>query len=860
MYPPELKSRLLTAPFEKVALLWEALETEGGDAAKRWLAQNDRYYLLVRLLHRTDAIHPWLYARTREVEQQPNGYLDLWAREHYKALATDTPILTPTGYKPHGSLMPGDWVYGSDGVPTQVVATTPVFTDDECYKVWFDDATEIVAGAEHLWTIETKDRSRVTGTNKRKGWKTVTVPTKELSLHQGRSRIKTAPPIFNAEHMVPVGPYTLGAWLGDGNNDSGRITCGDPEVFEAIRSEGYTHKPDTPDVTCQSHTLYGLSATLRGMGVLHNKHVPPEYLMGSVSQRRAVLQGLMDTDGHCNDRGTCIFVNKHEPLASSVFDLCVSLGLKPTRNYFDYEHGRVYHVTFQGYLEDAPFRIPRKLARCKTTSRVNSAYRYLWGVKRTDTVPTSCIQVAAPDGLYLCGRQCVTTHNSTIITFAGIIQEVLREPTITIGLFSHTKPIAKAFLRQIQQEFENNKDLTDLFPEIFYENPTRESSSWSLDNGLTVKRSSNSKEATISAHGLVDGQPIGMHFRLMVYDDVVTTESVATPEQIAKTTAAWEMSDNLGSASDGRKWHVGTRYSYADTYETMIQRKSVIVRLHPATDDGTITGDPVLFTKELWLRKVRDQGEATISCQMLQNPLAGQQRMFNVEDLREYEIRPETLNIYIMVDPARSKKKGSDKTAVAVVGVDYSMNKYLLDGFNHKMDLRERWLRTAQMYHKWKRSPGVQNIKVGYEAFGAQADLDYFKEQMQKSNEGGHFNIEELKWSHDTDGSKVDRVQRLGPDVRAHKIYVPYPTNPDMLTKVQRNMENTGYRHRIATPIRRKDESNAIYDLSKEFKLQVHFFPFSGKKDLIDAFSRIYDMEPHAPSFREPSYLEPEYV
>lgn len=449
-------------------------------------------------------------------------------------------------------------------------------------------------------------------------------------------------------------------------------------------------------------------------------------------------------------------------------------------------------------------------------------------------------------------------YKSTIITYAGIIQKVINNPEITIGIFSHTKPIAKAFLAQIQQEFEKNEDLLSLFPDIFYTNPERDSPSWSLDGGLTVRRKSNPKEKTIEAHGLVDGQPVSRHFELLVYDDVVTEGSVSTPEQIAKTTSAWELSDNLGKAG-GAKWHIGTRYSYADTYEAMIARKAVKVRVYPATDDGTFTGNPVFFPPEVWQAKIIAQGEATISCQMLQNPLAGQQRMFNVEDLREYEVRPETLNVYITVDPARSKKAGSDKTAIIVTGIDYANNKYLLDGFNHKMDLRERWVRTAQMYHKWKREQGVQTCKVGYESFGAQADLDYFQEQMKTSGGGGFFHIEELAWPRDSEGSKNDRVQRLGPDFRMHKYFLPYDTDPKNLTATQKRFANTGYAYRVAQPIRRKDETGQIYDLKKEFKLQAHFFPFGGKKDVMDAASRLYDMEPKAPSFREPGYIEPEF-
>lgn len=463
---------------------------------------------------------------------------------------------------------------------------------------------------------------------------------------------------------------------------------------------------------------------------------------------------------------------------------------------------------------------------------------------------------AAPDGhLDLWARE---HYKSTIITYAGVIQAVLQDPDITVGIFSHTKPVAKKFMTQIKYEFENNEQLKFLFPEIFYDNPTKDSPAWSIDGGITVRRKSNPKEATIEAHGLVDGMPTSRHFKLLVYDDVVTEASVSTPEQIAKTTAAWELSDNLGAVG-GRKWHIGTRYSYADTYESILERKAVIPRIHPATDNGMIDGIPVLFSQKVWDEKVINQGESTIACQMLQNPLAGKQRMFNIENVRQYEIRPETLNVYIMVDPARSKKKGSANTAIAVVGIDYANNKYLLDGMNHKMDLRERWVNSRLMYHKWKKAPGVQHVYFGYESFGAQADLDYFREQMKLPQEGKHFPVLELAWPREGDGSKIDRVQRLGPDFRAGKFFTPYDTDDTKLTANQRKFHNTGQFFRIARPIRRK-EGDRIYDVAKEFRLQIHFFPHGGKVDFIDAVSRIYDMEPKAPSYFEQGYYEPEFT
>jgi hypothetical protein len=463
---------------------------------------------------------------------------------------------------------------------------------------------------------------------------------------------------------------------------------------------------------------------------------------------------------------------------------------------------------------------------------------------------------AAPDGyLDIWARE---HYKSTIITFAGIIQEILRDPEITVGLFSHTKPIAKGFLAQIKRELEMNADLKALFPEILYDAPEREADAWSLDAGIIVKRRGNPKEATVEAWGLVDGQPTSKHFRLRVYDDVVTKESVNTPEQILKTTEAWELSDNLGTAG-GRREMVGTRYHFADTYAEIIKRGAVKLRHHPATEDGTFTGKPVLWSLAEWKRRVRDQGEQTCACQHLGNPLAGSQRMFNITDLQVYEVRPRTLSAYLLCDPGRSKKKDSAHTAMVVAGIDSAGNKYLLDGFDHKMDLMERWRHFAELYDKWIDAPGVVQLTAGYEAFGAQADLDYFRERQRL--EGRHFEIIELAWPNDGEGSKVDRVQRLGPDIRGHRLYLPYPTEEGRLTKLQRQMLAAGYGYRIAAPIRRLDPTDQIvYDVTERLTLQIEYFPFGSKKDLIDALARLYDAEPAAPQMYDQASLEPEIV
>lgn len=858
----QLAPDLQAAPFDKICDLWELVEDEWGDDGKTWLGRNDRYYLLTRLLHRFDAVHPWIYARCREVEASPDGYLDLWAREHYKAVDVNEPVPTPSGWARHGDLKAGDWVFGPDGMPTQVVGRTEVFNDADCWRVTFDDGYSVVVSGQHLWTVEQRSRKRVKGGigQQRIGRVSVTLDTRAMARHDHRQdnrlSIRALLPVVMPTGILPIEPYTLGAWLGDGHNADGRVTCGDLEVFHRIKEDGYQLSPNCrKQAGAETRTVYGISALLRGLGLRGNKHIPMMYLRASQEQRWAMLQGLMDTDGHCSTRGRGVFVNKCERLASDVFELANTLGLKPQLNRYEPDHGSVWQVVFQTCGGIEAFNIPRKQARSRTDA--SSKRRFVVSVDPVESRPVSCIQVSRADGQYIIGRYWVTTHNSTVITFAGIIQEIIRDPEITIGIFSHTKPVARKFLLQIKQELEVNRELQSVYPDVFYAEPTRESSKWSEEKGIVVRRKSNPKEATVEAHGLVDGQPTGAHFLLRVYDDVVTRESVSTPDQVKKTTEAWELSDNLGArgeAGNMRAWHVGTRYSFADTYADIIEKQALKVRLYPATHNGLPDGTPVFLTPEAWADKRLKQGPATIACQQLMNPAAGNEAMFRKDWLSFIDIRPATLNVYIMVDPAHSKKKGSDNTAMAVIGIDAGGNKYLLDGYRHKMGLKERWTAMAGLRKVWMAQPGVQMVKVGYERYGMQADLEYFEEQMLATKDA--FEIIELNWVSDGGQSKDDRVQRLQPDFQSRKFYLAAVVDGE--TANQKRIKAQGQSFRVFQPVKRRDHEGNVYSLNRGFLEEYLTYPFSAKKDLIDATSRVYDMEPVVPIIIDESSLMPE--
>lgn len=544
--------------------------------------------------------------------------------------------------------------------------------------------------------------------------------------------------------------------------------------------------------------------------------------------------------------------------------------------YLDYEET----LEFYAAVEEEEGKAEKALLGC------NDRYYLLTSILgRADMLEPwvfeRCREVEAdPDGyLDLWARY---HFKSSIITQGGIIQEVLCNPELCVCIFSHTKPIAVGFLEQIKREFETKTTLKWLYDDVLYQDPVNESPKWSKDEGIIIKRQTNPREATVEAWGLVDGQPISRHYGLLVFDDVVTDKSVTNDEQIKKTTAHWELADNLVKIEGSPKWHAGTRYSWGDTYGVIIERGSLKVRLYPATHDGTLKGKPVLLTEERWEQIKRDQ-KSTVNAQMLLNPVVGAAATFQSIYFQHYDIIPGVLNVYIMVDPSKGQNQRSDRTAIAVVGVDQAGNKYLLDGYCHRMRLSERYELIKQLKAKWEAHPGVQLVAVGYERYGMQVDLEVIEEHQRRENV--YFDIAELNTPQKGKHSKNDRIERLDPDIRFGRFYLPcvvrhpqfgghdhgaywdvwteeksqaaqeagkkdYPIGDIIyrpmlgLTRAQRWCEATAQRHRIVKPLARLDENGDVYDVTRVHLEEARLHPFAPHDDWLDALSRIYDMEP----------------
>jgi predicted phage terminase large subunit-like protein len=412
---------------------------------------------------------------------------------------------------------------------------------------------------------------------------------------------------------------------------------------------------------------------------------------------------------------------------------------------------------------------------------------------------------AAPDNhLDLWARE---HYKSTIVTFGKTMQKVLRDPNRVHGIFSHTRPIAKAFLRQIMREFEENQVLHAAFPDVLWGMDVKQSPKWSEDDGIIVRRTSNQKEATIEAWGLVDGQPTSKHFDELVYDDIVVAASVTTPEMIEKTMTALEQSYNLGTVEGVRRF-AGTRWHFNDAYSTLIKRGTAKLRFHPGKAGGEESGDSVFWPESIHEAKRRDMGPYTYACQILLNPKADAAQNFQRHWVRHYNsVKWSGYTIYICVDAASSKKKGSDYTSMMVVGLGEDTNFYVLDMVRDRLNLAERTDRLFTLARKYK------PYQIRYERYGMLGDIEHIRDHGEKTGYRIDSKIVEVAGK----AGKSDRIRRMLPAFEQGRVYLP------------RSLHVTDWE---------KNVRDLVHDFIEE---EYVAFPNGGHDDMMDCLARMFE-------------------
>jgi hypothetical protein len=487
--------------------------------------------------------------------------LILAPRDHGKCLALGTLVLMFDGRRvPVEQVREGDLLMGPDSKPRRVLGTTR--GRGPLIRVVPAKGDPWTCNDEHILTVEERGTgdARQDGMRRRartawsaeKGRRVI----KDISVKEWMASSKwfksthrqfSVGVDFAQQDPLPVDPYFLGVWLGDGDKDWQRvaITTADPEIVQLVEDTaklyGLAVRPPTPT---QRYRYRLVNATGRGprrgqnplLAALHqitgrDFTVPARYLTASRSDRAAFLAGWIDTDGNVMQGGYEV-TQKRLDYAEAICFLARSLGLRATMTEKRVD-GRLYwRIGIRGRCWEIPVRIARKklpgrelsFDPTRTNFRLEQIGDGEWAGFMVDG-----------DGRFLLGDFTVT-HNSHVLAWVVPLHRIVFNPNIRILLLCETDKIAIKRLRRIRLQLERNKLLIDDFAT---DGSFRDPSAPWTDGAFQVRRSDESlNEATVEAAG-AGGAITGGHFDLIIADDPESLKSVHTAHVRGQTREWW---------------------------------------------------------------------------------------------------------------------------------------------------------------------------------------------------------------------------------------------------------------------------------------------------------------------------------
>jgi len=355
-----------------------------------------------------------------------------------------TPVLTPDGFRPIGELKVGDLVIGSNGAPTVVLGVYPQ-GKKEIFRVATQDGASTLATGDHLWAVSTRD-------DRRRGLPNRVLTTSEMignlrAAHYHRYELPLlSRPVCFPPRDVPMDPYALGLLLGDGcltGSTTPSFATNDPELAEALgyllpgifvrHKSGPDHVLNRLRGPGQTVTIANpVTAIARELGLCgaksETKFIPEAYLYNTPEVRLAVLQGLLDSDGgpvtQANLTCRISYTTTSPRLRDDVVFLVRSLGgiaywrARPAAGRSPgFANGRPVFHRNDAYCLDLrlpanvpPFRLPRKLNKYNVRGG-GRPMRFIHHIEPAGIAEAVCIQVAAPDSLYVT-EDFLLTHNT----------------------------------------------------------------------------------------------------------------------------------------------------------------------------------------------------------------------------------------------------------------------------------------------------------------------------------------------------------------------------------------------------------------------------------------------------------------
>lgn len=428
-----------------------------------------------------------------------------------KGILEDEKVLTPYGWRKIKNIKVGDEVIGSNGKPTTVTGVYPQGLQ-EVAKIDFSDKTSIITDLSHLWAVNPMGQfaakykdgilpTRIVSTRQLLSKETSEVEIEQdgkyNSVYKKKVKMQTyfkttkdnlkwsipvlSEPVEYRENVsLPMNPYVLGYWLGNGTSISLDISVGGEDVDETeqnlkevwdgsvARNTRITLKNRTAHLLKLKSQDFAGATKLREMDLYKNKHIPKEYFISSPEDRIALLQGLMDSDGHSSKRGNLEFTNNNKAIIDGLLDLVRSLGgigkiSRARKAKYRNSEGNIvkskylsYTVIFTLPFGIQPFRLSRKMKRYeeRLIALPKRSHGHKKAITNVELLPekqkTICIKIDAEDELFVT-KDYIVTHNTLVAQLSSLkavdggFQAALIAPTDILArqLFSSFKRLSE---------------------------------------------------------------------------------------------------------------------------------------------------------------------------------------------------------------------------------------------------------------------------------------------------------------------------------------------------------------------------------------------------------------------------------
>lgn len=564
-----------------------------------------------------------------------------------KALAFDTPVLTRCGWKKHGDLTIRDEVISPSGEFVKILAI-----HSECemeYEITFSNGEKVQCHGNHEWQVFNKHKNRIETLETR-----AMIGTYENDIiGRGHRYFYLLPnkQLIKGEDKenLPVDPYTLGVWLGDGANRNPTIcnTKTDKSIIDRIIKHGYTMAWDSVHKDTGVH-YYGfkeLRQQLQSVGMCHSraktpKHIPEEYFTSSIAQRLELLAGLLDTDGTLTaDENKYAFSTAEEILRDDFIKLVSTFGWRCTISEYSptISSSGIKAVRSHWRIGFNPtLYIPCELKRKQLLSFSKQRKISIESISPIEGAIGNCITVVG--GMYCVGKTLLPTHNSTIGIFflTWIMGKFPSQPNLASA---HSDKLTRSFYDGVLSIVSDPEYLwSDVFPGL------RICSTNSKDETIDLEKNKRFKTLTCRS---IDGSLTGATRceKILYADDLVSgvEQSMSKP----RMDSLWEKytNDLKSRKKQGcKEIHIATRWTVHDVIGRLERQysddpRALFISIPALDDNGESNFDyhgDVGFNTAYFMDMKNSLDDVSWRCLFQNEPIEREGLLYNENELRRY--------------------------------------------------------------------------------------------------------------------------------------------------------------------------------------------------------------------------------